>query len=346
MFPRPSSTIRQIGYSIFISFFLFIFIVLISFESSKDLKCSTCSILNFSSTTPKTFYQVLNNKEDERTSVNDYSIWCLDMAHRLDSEQRLPQSPILRAPLLNSARLNRLPYLYSQWKFSPLLPRRLTPCEHNLVMRLLMIIERICRKHNITFMLSDGSLLGSWRHHDIIPWDDDIDIMIPIEEKTRFIGIIQGMNETLMQYHVLSSSRRKREYYKIFFKNTPSAGSYSWNFPFVDIFLYVKNDTHLWQMADPDTITKVKYIFPLVMRPFGELWLPAARKPKRIFKFDAYDYCKGHFWNHKNETRQHKIVLKCNDLKHIYPFVERTNQRTSMEILRTNDTIIHTVIYG
>ncbi len=82
------------------------------------------------------------------------------------------------------------------------------------------------------------------------------------------------------------------------------------------------------------------------MRPFGELWLPAARKPKRIFQFDAYDDCKGHFWDHKTETEQDEIVLKCNDLKHIYPFVERTNQRTSMEILRTNDTIIHTVIYG
>ncbi len=74
------------------------------------------------------------------------------MAHRLDSEKSLPQSLVIDAPLLNSSRLNRFPYRYSEWKWSPLLRRRMTPCEHNLSMRLLMIIERICLKHKITYI--------------------------------------------------------------------------------------------------------------------------------------------------------------------------------------------------
>ncbi len=344
MFPR-SLSIRQVSSYILISLFIFIFIILISLESSEYFKCSPCSYFNFSSTTQKTFYRILNNTEDERTSLDDFSIWCLNMAQRLDSELSFPESPILQSPSVNSTRLHRLPYRYSQWKSSPRLGRRMTPCEHNLVMRLLMIIERICRKHQITFMLSDGSLLGAWRHHDVIPWDDDLDIMIPIQDKNRFIKLISKMNETLAQYYTLSNRKRKREYYKIFFKNTPSAGPYSWNFPFVDIFLYEKNETHLWQMADPDTIVKVKYVFPLVMRPFGELWLPAPRQPQKMFPFDPYDDCKGHFWDHKNETGQEEITVKCAELKDIYPFVERDNQSNSTEVLRINDTIIHTIIY-
>ena len=337
--------ICQVSSVIFIYLFLFKFIIFISFQSSHSSKCSSCSFTNYSLTTQNSFYPSPNNIEDEQTSLDSYSIWCLNMAHRLDTESFLPRSPTLRAPSIYSSRLNRLPYRYSQWQSSPRLPRGFTPCEHNLAMRLLMIIERMCRKHHITFMLADGSLLGSWRHHDIIPWDDDIDVMIPIEEKDRFIGLIEKMNETSVKYSTLSSRKGKRKYYKISFKNTPSAGSYDWNFPFVDVFLYEKNRTHLWQMADPDTTIRVKYIFPLVMRPFGEIWLPAARKPQKIFAFNPYDDCIGHFWSHKNETGQEEITMKCADLKDIYPFTHRKNGTNTEEILKLNGTIIQTIIY-
>ena len=289
---------------------------------------------------------LFNPWRENVTSLDDLSLWCLELPSRLQSEILLPWSaPVLLAPRWTSSALFRLPYRYSHWRSSSLLPRRFTPCEHLLAMRLLIIVERLCRKNAIEFMMSDGTLLGSWRHHDIIPWDDDIDLMIPLAERNRFVQALYEMNETVLEHHQLKNDETNREYFKIFFSHTPSAGGYRWHFPFVDIFFYTMNETHLWQVADPETSIERQHVFPLVFRPLGELWLPAANNPRKIFPFDPFDQCRGHFWDHRNETGIEEIAVPCRELADVYPFVQRTNQSNSTEVLRTNQTIIHTIVY-
>lgn len=61
-----------------------------------------------------------------------------------------------------------------------------------VMLDLLAEFDRVCKKHNIRYFASGGTMLGAVRHKGFIPWDDDIDVMM---ERPDYVRLSQVAEE-------------------------------------------------------------------------------------------------------------------------------------------------------
>jgi len=61
-----------------------------------------------------------------------------------------------------------------------------------IMLEMLVEFDLICKKNNLQYWLDSGTLLGAVRHQGFIPWDDDIDLSMPLEDYNRFTEIAQS----------------------------------------------------------------------------------------------------------------------------------------------------------
>ena len=63
-----------------------------------------------------------------------------------------------------------------------------------LQLDMILELDRVCRKHDIRYVITCGTMLGAVRHKGYIPWDDDADIGMLREEYEKFRKVSGELN--------------------------------------------------------------------------------------------------------------------------------------------------------
>lgn len=97
-------------------------------------------------------------------------------------------------------------------------------------LELLDFLKKTCEEHKLRYYLCGGTLLGAVRHGGYIPWDDDIDIAMPLGDYKKFLEIIRE-NEHFMSLSIYS---HPESYYNFFMRLIDKETLMkSWEYPFL-----------------------------------------------------------------------------------------------------------------
>ncbi len=60
---------------------------------------------------------------------------------------------------------------------------------------LLKMFHSFCEENNIRYFLTYGTLLGAIRYKGFIPWDDDVDVLVPREDYNRLLSLFRDSEQ-------------------------------------------------------------------------------------------------------------------------------------------------------
>lgn len=190
-----------------------------------------------------------------------------------------------------------------------------------ILLNILIKVDRICRDNELTYFLGYGTLLGAIRHKGFIPWDDDIDIIMPRSDYNKLITLMKCEKDGLRFLSFETDPQYIYSFGKICdisthlceigYKEVPDMGVYVDVFPIdnqgksysasrrqasvlrlLNSLLYSSVLTHYHRMAKKWYLEPLKFVLYPVSKLFGtRFWIKSVNNLAQKYNNRSSKYC-------------------------------------------------------
>lgn len=111
-----------------------------------------------------------------------------------------------------------------------------------VLLDLLMEFDKVCKEYDLKYFMYSGSLLGVVRHHGFIPWDDDIDLIMPRKDYEKMMRLSGSFHAPYFFQTPYTDKEYGYTFLKIRNSNTSAIN---------DMFKYQKYNQGIWLSVFP-----------------------------------------------------------------------------------------------
>ena len=179
------------------------------------------------------------------------------------------------------------------WRNSSELPRPISREMHDRFIALLKTLMELLDGASVSYIMGSGSMIGVYAFHDMIPWDDDVDIWVDYRDLPKVKRMLRNLSlrqsygaqaywndgfsreydlDTLLEfpenapdedfyrwsYHGdihYDNCEKEHHVFKFFRNDGLSFSFFPWRYPFIDVSYFRQNETHVWNHKPKHTRT-------------------------------------------------------------------------------------------